>query len=153
MIIMLFQFLKTSTLAQNEMVFCISQFLLTVFAYSHPRWDGFYDHIRTAPSNYIFDQGAFYVTSEFFQWFQNGLDVSILNRIVEELVSLFLWLSLAFVATIENVEVTRHTFQLNFTKLKQKNIHFEKFCYIFSKKKSSYISGKWGSYIWWNETF
>ena len=58
---------------------------------------------------------------------------------VLELVSLFLWLSLAFVATIGNVEATRHTFQLNFKKLKQKNIHFEKF--------SSYISGKWSSYI------
>ena len=41
MIIMLCKFLKTSILAQNEMLFCISQFLFTVFAYSHPRWDGF----------------------------------------------------------------------------------------------------------------
>ena len=50
------------------------------YDYSRADWDGLRDHLRDAPWKDIFKLGASAAASEFFEWVQVGIDVSIPHR-------------------------------------------------------------------------
>ena len=57
-----------------------SLFHRMVYDYSHGDWDGLHDHLRDVPWENIFKLSASAAASEFCEWGQVGIDVSIPPR-------------------------------------------------------------------------
>ena len=64
-----------STNSQQDAPFhCIA------YGYSRANWDGLRDHLRDVSWEDIFKLGASAAASEFYEWFQVGIDVYIPHR-------------------------------------------------------------------------